>query len=312
MHLEVSNLTKYYSKSSPVIQSIDFSVGKGEIISFIGDSGEGKTTFLKCISGLEKINSGRIVLNDRVLNDHDTFVKAQDRKIGFVFQNSPLFPHLNVKDNVLFNLEHIDSDKVNDILELTKLTLLLNRYPHQLSGGEQQRACIARALVREPDLLLLDEPFSNLHSEIKNAIRDEIYRIIKATNTTTILVTHDVSDSLHISDKILVFKSGVIQQYDTPFHLYNEPSNYYCAKILGSINKYYADNKTFYIRPENINIVAKSIHKLTVESSHFKGKEYQITAKYQDESWTLYSPLPYKLQDVIYVDFDEEKCIDLC
>ena len=312
MHLEVSNLTKYYSKSSPVIQSIDFTVGKGEIISFIGDSGVGKTTFLKCISGLEKINSGRIVLNNRVLNDHDTFVKAQDRKIGFVFQNSPLFPHLNVKENVLFNLEHIDSDKVNDILELTKLTLLLDRYPHQLSGGEQQRACIARALVREPDLLLLDEPFSNLHSEIKNAIRDEIYRIIKATNTTTILVTHDVSDSLHISDKILVFKSGVIQQYDTPFHLYNEPSNYYCAKILGSINKFYADNKTFYIRPENINIVAKSMHKLTVESSHFKGKEYQITAKYQDESWTLYSPLPYKFQDVIYVEFDEEKCIDLC
>ena len=312
MHLEVSNLTKYYTKSLPVIQSINFTVGKGEIISFIGDSGEGKTTFLKCITGLEKINSGRIVLNDRVLNDDNTFVKAQDRKIGFVFQNSPLFPHLNVKDNVLFNLEHIDSDKVNDILELTKLTLLLNRYPHQLSGGEQQRACIARALVREPDLLLLDEPFSNLHSEIKNAIRDEIYRIIKATNTTTILVTHDVSDSLHISDKILVFKSGVIQQYDTPFHLYNEPSNYYCAKILGPINKYHAENKTFYIRPENINIVNKSIYKLTVESSHFKGKEYQITAKYQDELWTLYSPLPYKIKDVIYVDFNEEKFIDLC
>ena len=311
MHLEVSNLTKYYSKSSPVIQSIDFTVGKGEIISFIGDSGVGKTTFLKCISGLEKINSGRIVLNNRVLNDNDTFVKAQDRKIGFVFQNSPLFPHLNIKENVLFNLEHIDSDKVNYILELTKLKLLLNRYPHQLSGGEQQRACIARALVREPDLLLLDEPFSNLHSEIKNAIRDEIYRIIKATNTTTILVTHDLSDSLHISDKILVFKSGVIQQYDTPFHLYNEPSNYYCAKILGSINKYYADNKVLYIRPQNINIVTKSMHKLIVESSHFKGKEYQIRSKYQDEYWTLYSPLPYKFQDTIYVDFDEEKCIDL-
>lgn len=312
MHLEVSNLTKYFRKSLPIIQSIDFIVGKGEIISFIGDSGEGKTTFLKCISGLEKINSGRIVLNDRVLNDHDTFVKAQDRKIGFVFQNSPLFPHLNVKDNVLFNLEYPDSDKVDDILELTKLKLLLDRYPHQISGGEQQRACIARALVREPDLLLLDEPFSNLHLEIKNSIRDEIYRIIKATNTTTILVTHDVSDSLHISDKILVFKSGVIQQYDTPFNIYNKPSNYYCAKILGSINKYCVNNKTFYIRPENIKIVAKSMHRLTVESCHFKGKEYQIIAKYQDVSWILFSPLPYEPQDVIYIDFDGEKCIDLC
>ncbi len=311
MHLEVSNLTKYYSKCSPVIQSIDFSVAKGEIISFIGDSGEGKTTFLKCISGLEKTNSGRIVLNDRILNDHDTFIKAQDRKIGFVFQNSPLFPHLNVKENVLFNLEHIDSDKINDILELTKLSLLLDRFPHQLSGGEQQRACIARALVREPDLLLLDEPFSNLHSEIKNAIRDEIYRIIKATNTTTLLVTHDVNDSLHISDKILVFKSGIIQQYDTPFHLYNKPSNYYCAKILGPVNKCITANGDFYIRPENINIVANSLHRLTVESSHFKGKEYQIKAKYKDESWVLYSTIPYKAQDTIYVDFHQDKCINI-
>ena len=98
----------------------------------------------------------------------------------------------------------------------------------------------------------------------------------------------------------------------TPFHIYNEPSNYYCAKILGSINKYYVDNKTFYIRPENIKIVAKSMHRLTVESSHFKGKEYQIIAKYQDVSWILYSPLPYEPQDVIYIDFDGEKCIDLC
>lgn len=311
MHLEVFNLTKYYSKSSPVIQSIDFGVEKGEIISFLGDSGEGKTTFLKCLSGLEKLNSGRIVLKNKVLNDSETFVEAQDRNIGFVFQNSPLFPHLNVRENVLFNLENFDESKVNAMFKLSQLQTLLDRYPHQLSGGEQQRACIARALVREPDLLLLDEPFSNLDSEIKHTIRDEIYRIIKATNTTTILVTHDVSDSLHISDKILVFKSGIIQQYDTPFHLYNKPTNFYCAKILGPINIYSFQKKTYYIRPEKVTITSQSDHKLIVESSHFQGKEYQITARYQNESWILFSSLPYKPLDVIYVDFNLEDCITL-
>ena len=311
MHLEVYNLTQYYSKSSPVIQSIDFGVEKGEIISFLGDSGEGKTTFLKCLSGLEKLNSGRIVLNNKVLNDSETFVEAQDRNIGFVFQNSPLFPHLNVRENVLFNLENFDEAKVNSMFKLSQLQYLLNRYPHQLSGGEQQRACIARALVREPDLLLLDEPFSNLDSEIKHVIRDEIYRIIKATNTTTILVTHDVSDSLYISDKILVFKSGIIQQYDTPFNLYNKPANYYCAKILGPINNYSFQKKTYYIRPEKVSITLQSDHKLIVESSHFQGKEYQITARYQNELWILFSFVPYKPMDVIYVDFDLEDCITL-
>ena len=309
MHLEVFNLTKYYSKSSPVIKSINFGVEKGEIISFLGDSGEGKTTFLKCLSGLEKLNSGRIVLKNKVLNDSETFVEAQDRNIGFVFQNSPLFPHLNVRENVLFNLENFDESKVNAMFKLSQLQTLLDRYPHQLSGGEQQRACIARALVREPDLLLLDEPFSNLDSEIKHTIRDEIYRIIKATNTTTILVTHDVSDSLHISDKILVFKSGIIQQYDTPFNLYNKPTNFYCAKILGPINIYSLQKKTYYIRPEKITITSQSDHKLIVESSHFQGKEYQITAKYQNESWILFSSVPYKPLDVIYLDFDLEDCI---
>lgn len=311
MHLEVFNLTKYYSKSSPVIKSINFGVEKGEIISFLGDSGEGKTTFLKCLSGLEKLNSGRIVLKNKVLNDSETFVEAQDRNIGFVFQNSPLFPHLNVRENVLFNLENFDESKVNAMFKLSQLQTLLDRYPHQLSGGEQQRACIARALVREPDLLLLDEPFSNLDSEIKHTIRDEIYRIIKATNTTTILVTHDVSDSLHISDKILVFKSGIIQQYDTPFNLYNKPTNFYCAKILGPINIYSLQKKTYYIRPEKVTITSQSDHKLIVESSHFQGKEYQITARCQNESWILFSSLPYKPSDVIYVDFNLEDCITL-
>ena len=204
MYLEIKNLVKYYQKNSPVIKKLNFSVKKGEIISFLGESGSGKTTFLKCISGLEKINSGTISLNNNILNNKNIFVKPQERKIGFVFQDYPLFPHLNLKENITFNLKPKYIKKLNYMVSLTRLENLLSRYPHELSGGEQQRACIARALIREPDLLLLDEPFSNLDSNIKFSIRDEIYKILKETNTTTILVTHDINDSLNIADRILI------------------------------------------------------------------------------------------------------------
>ena len=309
MHLKVSNLVKFYNKSQPLIESLDFSVEKGEIVSFLGESGVGKTTFLKCISGLENINSGSIVLNNKTLNNKDVFVRPQDRKIGFVFQDYPLFPHLNLKDNIVFNLDKKYLSNLNYMLSLTNLTDLVDRFPHELSGGEQQRACIARALIREPDLLLLDEPFSNLDVAIKHSIRDEIYRIIKATKTTTILVTHDINDSLNIADKILVFKAGKLQQYDDPVEMYCKPANCYCARILGVINKLTKDDKPYYIRPEKIKIEKTSDLKLIVEKSLFQGKEYNITAKYEDEVWSLFSSIAYKKNDVIYVSFNDEDLI---
>ena len=309
MHLKVSNLVKFYNKSQPLIESLDFSVEKGEIVSFLGESGVGKTTFLKCISGLENINSGSIVLNNKTLNNKDVFVRPQDRKIGFVFQDYPLFPHLNLKDNIVFNLDKKYLSNLNYMLSLTNLTDLVDRFPHELSGGEQQRACIARALIREPDLLLLDEPFSNLDVAIKHSIRDEIYRIIKATKTTTILVTHDINDSLNIADKILVFKAGKLQQYDDPVEMYCKPANCYCARILGGINKLTKDDKPYYIRPEKIKIEKTSDLKLIAEKSLFQGKEYNITAKYEDEVWSLFSSIAYKKNDVIYVSFNDEDLI---
>ena len=199
MYLKVKNLVKHYSSEFPIIKDLSFSVNKGELISFLGESGSGKTTFLKCLAGLEKINSGYIELNGSVLNDNIKFEPPQNRKIGFVFQDYPLFPHLNLEDNITFNLEKEYNKNLDSILKLTGLKFLLERYPHELSGGEQQRACIARALIREPDLLLLDEPFSNLDTTIKDSMREEIYRIIKKTNTTSILVTHDINDALNIS-----------------------------------------------------------------------------------------------------------------
>ena len=309
MHLKVNNLVKFYKKEDPLISSLNFSVEKGEIVSFLGESGVGKSTFLKCISGLEPINSGSIVLNEKVLNDKDIFVPPQKRNIGFVFQDYPLFPHLNLKENIVFNLEKGFLKKLDYMLDLTNLNNLTKRYPHELSGGEQQRACIARALIREPDLLLLDEPFSNLDAGIKHSIIDEIYQIIKATKTTTILVTHDIKDSLNIADKILVFKAGKLQQYDNPVEMYCKPANCYCARILGGINKYVKDGQSYYIRAEKIKLEENSELALTVKKSLFQGKEYNITADYEGETWNIFSPRPFKKEEVIYVSFEEEDLI---
>jgi len=310
MYLEVKNLAKFYNSSYPIIKDLTFSVKKGELISFLGESGSGKTTFLKCLAGLEGINAGSISLNSNFLNNEKTFVKPQKRKIGFVFQDYPLFPHLNLFDNIIFNLEKKYHSKIEYILKLTGLQFLVERFPHEISGGEQQRACIARALIREPELLLLDEPFSNLDSTIKESMKEEIFKIVKETNTTTILVTHDINDALNISDRILIFKAGILQQYDDPVKMYCEPANCYCAEVLGDMNKLFHKNETYYIRPEKVNISDKrSKYRVKVEKCFFQGKEYKVKGRINNEIWHFFSKSPIKEDSNVYVNFPEKDLI---
>ena len=276
----------------------------------MGESGSGKTTFLKCLAGLEGINAGSISLNSNFLNNEKTFVRPQKRKIGFVFQDYPLFPHLNILDNITFNLERKYKSKLDYILKLTGLQFLVERFPHEISGGEQQRACIARALIREPELLLLDEPFSNLDSTIKESMKEEIFKIVKETNTTTILVTHDINDALNISDRILIFKAGILQQYDDPVKMYCEPANCYCAEVLGDMNKLFHKNETYYIRPEKVNISDKrSKYRVKVEKCFFQGKEYKVKGRINNEIWHFFSKSPIKEDSNVYVNFPEKDLI---
>ena len=310
MYLEVKNLAKFYNSSYPIIKDLTFSVKKGELISFLGESGSGKTTFLKCLAGLEGINAGSISLNSNFLNNEKTFVRPQKRKIGFVFQDYPLFPHLKILDNITFNLERKYKPKLDYILKLTGLQFLVERFPHEISGGEQQRACIARALIREPELLLLDEPFSNLDSTIKESMKEEIFKIVKETNTTTILVTHDINDALNISDRILIFKAGILQQYDDPVKMYCEPANCYCAEVLGDMNKLFHKNETYYIRPEKVNISDKrSKYRVKVEKCFFQGKEYKVKGRINNEIWHFFSKSPIKEDSNVYVNFPEKDLI---
>ena len=310
MFLSIENLIKFYSKDDPLIKDLNFSVNKGEFVSFIGESGSGKTTFLKCLAGLEKINSGKITLNNRVLDDKTTFVKPNHRKIGFIFQDYPLFPHLSVLENLKINLDEQYEKNIKYYVELTGLDNLLNRYPHELSGGEQQRVCITRALIREPDLLLMDEPFSNLDVSIKSKIQSEVYKILKSTDTTTILVTHDIKDTFDISDRILVFKAGIVQQYDKPEEMYCNPVNCYCAKILGDLNRIHIDGKELYIRPEKIKIVDKSEHKIKLEKTSFIGKEYKIKGTLNKDEIYFYNSVPIKDTNNLFIDFNKSDLLE--
>ena len=308
MYLEVENLVKSYG-NNPVIKNLTFSIEKGQLISFVGESGSGKSTFLKCLTGLENINSGKVILNNKIINDKNLFVKPQRRKIGYVFQDYPLFPHLNIKENICFNLEKRYFKNFEDIVKLTNLKQLLERYPHEISGGEQQRVSIARSIIREPDLLLLDEPFSNLDANIKYSIRDEICKIIKKTNTTTILVTHDINDALNISDKILIFKAGIVQQYSDPEKMYCEPANCYCAEVLGEINKFPKDDKIYYIRPENLKVVDSSSNSIIIEKCFFQGKSYKLLGKYENNIWSLYSKTPLKINSEVFFEYSDSDLI---
>tara|TARA_B100001287_G_scaffold108108_1_gene91099 strand:- start:126 stop:1091 length:966 start_codon:yes stop_codon:yes gene_type:complete len=309
MYLKVKNLVKCYNPSDNIINGLNFSVNKGNLISFVGESGSGKSTFLRCLAGLEKPNSGTIFLNGKKINGDDVFIRPQKRKIGYVFQDYSLFPHLNIKENICFNLKEEFKKNFSKIIELTNLSNLLSRYPHEVSGGEQQRACIARAIIREPELLLLDEPFSNLDSNIKFMIRDEICRIIRESNITTILVTHDINDALNISDKILIFKAGISQQFSSPEDIYCEPANCYCAEVLGDINKFPIDDKIFYIRPENIKIVNNSPNSMYVEKCFFQGKEYKLIGRFKNNIWSIISKKPVKVNSEVFFDYLKDDLI---
>ena len=274
MFLQVNNLSKRYA-SKLVLENISFSQEKGEIISLIGTSCIGKSTLIKCIACVCDIYSVDIILK---YNNIDS-LEANNRKISYVFQESPLFPHINVLDNILFNMSTYDKKKLDFLLEKTELKSLVKRFPFELSGGENQRAAVVRSLIRNPDLLLLDEPFSNLDTVNKKYVKEIVFDIIKESNLTTIIVNHDIEESLEISDKIMIINDGKIDAIDTPENIYNHPKNLSTAQLFGDVTSLAIQNKKRYIRPENIKIVEKSIYDIEVKNSFYLGEKYRISAK---------------------------------
>lgn len=218
MFVEIENLKfRYKNAKEDTIKNFTMSIDKGEIISILGESGSGKSTVLRIISGLEASASGVIKIDNNIVLDHKTFVMPEKRGIGMVFQDYALFPHMTVKENILFGLKGLSIAEKNirleEMLNLVSLKGFEGRYPYELSGGQQQRVAIARALAPRPALFLLDEPFSNLDADLRSKIREEIKVILRQTGTTSIFVTHDKEDARALADRIVVVKDGYVLKH---------------------------------------------------------------------------------------------------
>ncbi|PNH81676.1 ABC transporter ATP-binding protein [Vibrio diazotrophicus] len=234
--LSIQDLTCQYDTQT-VLESLSLEVDKGEIVCLLGASGCGKTTLLKAIAGLLPLTSGHMSLNCVTIDDGANWLAPEKRNIGMIFQDYALFPHLTVEENVGFGLRTLSAaernSKVQEMLELVHLSSFGDRYPHQLSGGQQQRVAIARSLAYKPDLLLLDEPFSNIDTQVRHDLIAEIRKIFKKQGVTAIFVTHSREEAFAFADKMAVMNHGVIEQFGTASELYYQPSSKFVADFLG-------------------------------------------------------------------------------
>jgi len=302
MSLNIENLSKKYGNNI-VLNNINLTLNPGEIISIIGSSGCGKTTLLKCISGLCDVNHGTIKINSKPIHN----LSPNKRNIGYVFQESPLLPHLNIIDNIVFNMNCFDEEKLNFLLEKIQIKHLKKRYPYEISGGENQRIAVVRSLIRNPDLFLLDEPFSNLDKLTKEHTKELIFNIIKETNTTTMIVNHDIQDSLELSDRVLVLDKAKINMLDTPLKVYSEPSNLNTAKLFGELNSLKIKDKNIYFRPQDVDLVEESDIQAQVVRSKFMGIFYKTIAKIGEENVIIYHKKKLKINTKIYLHIKPKK-----
>tara|TARA_B100000989_G_scaffold86553_1_gene62303 strand:- start:406 stop:1065 length:660 start_codon:yes stop_codon:yes gene_type:complete len=203
--------------SNIILQDINLEIDEGNFVSIIGKSGSGKTSLLKIISGLKKQTKGTVTLNNTILSDDDTFIEPESRNLGLVVQEKVLFPHLNVQSNVEFGIpeEENKREKTVEMLNKFHISNLMEKYPHEISGGEAQRVALARTLVTKPQVLLLDEPFSGLDQSLKDGIYPDIKKILKDNNMTTIMVSHDLDEVNSLSNKIYELKDGTLKIYES-------------------------------------------------------------------------------------------------
>ena len=302
--IELKNITKSFGDNI-ILKNFDFKVKKDEFLTILGPSGCGKTTILRLIGGFEEPDEGQILFNGEDITNKE----AYERKINTVFQKYALFPHMNVFDNIAFGLKikkmdkNLIKEKVKEVLKLVNLAGFENREIESLSGGQQQRIAIARALVNEPEVLLLDEPLGALDLKLRQAMQIELKRIQKSVGITFIYVTHDQEEALSMSDTVVVLNNGEIQQMDSPINIYNEPKNAFVADFIGESNiikaKMLEDYKVRFlnydfpcvdkgfnknedvevvIRPEDVLLVDENYQiEGRVTSLVFKGVHYEMT-----------------------------------
>lgn len=324
-YIELKDITKSYYAGKNILEEINLTIEKGEFFVLVGPSGSGKSTLLRMIAGLEEVTSGILKMDQKIVNH----LQPKDRNLSMVFQNYALYPHLSVEQNILFGLKAKKVSKkeqqkrLKETAEMMGLTEFLDRKPRQLSGGQRQRVALARSVVSEAPLCLMDEPLSNLDAKLRAQMRVEIRRLQKQLGLTLIYVTHDQVEAMTMGDRIMVLNDGEIQQVGKPITLYNEPANLFVASFIGSpkINIGKAeikDTSTFFInnalsfpvdtrlqealkvhksimvgiRPEHIQPTThnKATHSLEVVNVEQLGNETSLALDVGGELWTAKWP----------------------
>ena len=306
--LEVKKIDVAYGKNQ-IVFNVDFELDEGQIGCLLGPSGCGKTTVLRSIVGFEKPTKGEIILNGKRLSDSKIFVEPEKRKIGMVFQDIALFPHLSILENIRFGIRSWESNqrekRCNELLELVGMSEFAKTYPHELSGGQQQRIALIRAIAPKPSLLLMDEPLSSLDTELKEQLAQEVRLILKKENISAILVTHDQNEAFVMGDSICVMNQGRVQQNDSAYNLYYHPANRFVAEFIGegtlipgivveanTIKTDLGEIKGFLpesckdndiidvlIRPEDIAISEKNQNNAVISARYFRGSNFLYSLK---------------------------------
>ncbi|MFT6986697.1 MAG: iron(III) transport system ATP-binding protein [Psychromonas sp.] len=314
--LIINELSCFY-QDNQVLDSLDLELGKNEIICLLGESGCGKTTLLKAVAGLQAKLSGEIKINGRAVYNNQLNVAPEKRQVGFIFQDYALFPHLNVFENVAFSLYPLpkteQKKRVDAVLSLVQLSDYAQRFPHQLSGGQQQRIAIARALAYQPELMLLDEPFSNLDHHVRFQLIYEIRALLKASSMSALFVTHSKEEGFAFADKIALMQAGKIVQIGSAQNLYSHPDSQYVADFMGASNylkvqvhdrySYQSDlgvltsntliefsqgaELNLLLRPEQIAIEASLDGIGVVKQIDFLGAYQEITVSYNGNDYCI-------------------------
>ena len=311
--LEIENVT-FAASNKNKVNNVSFNIeNEGDVVCLLGPSGIGKTTILRTIAGLEKINSGKIVLNDRLLSSKEKHVEPEKRNISLAFQDNSLFPHYTVLENISFGAERNKRKKklkIDDVVSFLHLDHIINKYPHQISSGEAQRASLARSLLSMPDLLLLDEPLSNVDQSFKEEIQVKLKQILNEYKITTIIVTHDSYEAFYLGSKCGIILNGQLKQYDDPYNVYHFPNSVEVVNFLnrgilipakvtgenslenkdlgtieGNFIKHYPKGSEvkLLLQPEDLEHDDKSNLKLEVVDRKFRGTNFIYTLKTPSE-----------------------------
>ncbi|MEJ7798958.1 MAG: ABC transporter ATP-binding protein [Ilumatobacter sp.] len=273
------------------VDDVSLELGEHELLALVGPSGCGKSTLLRMIAGLHPPESGTIELGGQMVDGHGAAVPPERRRVGLVFQEHALFPHLNVDDNVGFGVRDGDrAGRVAEMLELVGLHGYGRRYPHELSGGERQRVALARALAPRPTLLLLDEPFASLDPNLRARVRDDVAAILRTTRTPAVFVTHDQNEALAIGDRVAVMQAGRIVQIDTPERVFHAPTSRFVAAFMGEASFLTAGTEptaltganlpagtTVMVRPDDVTFEPSESGDALIRSAEFRGSAWCYT-----------------------------------